>query len=95
MHILFSFQSSAKVTKYLVKNRPKVSKKLRKTRFSDGLWGGDIPNALDIIEISCKYKWDAEYGRDEYGIYPHEINEQYWIDNMNEIFSEIKRTFKL
>ena len=25
------------------------------------LGGGDIPNALDIIEISCKYKWDAEY----------------------------------
>ena len=58
-------------------------------------WGGDIPNALDIIEISCKYKWDAEYGRDEYGIYPHEIAKQYWIDNMNETFSEIKRQFKL
>ena len=50
MHILFSFQSSTKVTKYLVKNRPKVSKKMRKTRFSDGLEG------VHFIDRGCKLK---------------------------------------
>lgn len=30
MHILFGFQSSTKITKHLVKNRPKVSKRLEK-----------------------------------------------------------------
>lgn len=48
--------------------------------------GDGLPRAIDLIEISFLYKWDAGLRSAEYGLLHTDLSESYWIDYLNICF---------